>query len=280
MPPQLNFCRMLDFCDDCRAPIYMENVRGACTCEAGKLRAIQAHLRIQSEEIEARRKTAASHLTQTRNVTLPSISRAVQAVAQAREEPTLEAILMNDARQSLGLPQEALQHTASAPVRTASVQAQPRSQAQARSVDLSSLWSRGDIPADAMESDASDVVSFFPSEDPPDFSPNEIQFDGEIDFNDAGPRMASNLEAVRFRADQGLPQHEPFNGRTFPTDGRTVGSIRGVRETAQRVQQSRPERPVPTPAPIRTATAPQPRSGPDLRPTAYDRINSGFLDDD
>src|SRR5512137_1401911 len=93
MPPQ-----QLDWCSDCNAPIYMETVDGACTCQLGALRAIQANLRLQGQR-------AVTAIRQGQTPAPPSLSTAIREVVAARNGPqSLENILMAEARRATGQP--------------------------------------------------------------------------------------------------------------------------------------------------------------------------------
>ena len=118
----------LGHCEACNAPIYMETVEGACTCQLGALRAIQANLRIQNER----------RLVDIRNgvpATPPSLPAAIRATVQARGSPqSLENILMAEARRATGQPEA----PTAAPLQPPSTIAQPQPVQAARSEPISS----------------------------------------------------------------------------------------------------------------------------------------------
>jgi len=322
MPP-----RQLDFCTACQAPIYMETVEGACSCQLGALRAIQANLLLQNEQRIA-------DIRQGRTPAPPSLRTAIREVVAARKSPqSLENILMAEARRVTGQVEVTL-HTeepASLPAvsgenyqrRTAAQQQDarreyPEDPRQRSMMDnriaLEQLWmNREDMPEDAW---VASMEAEFPPGGPLETGHAEIQFDDGlgIEFENSPDWVSS---APRMRMDRPIQPREPFNARMTPgyADGEVVGNVRerranleqvrpgarGLRVVGESIQQIRERSQAQSRDDARqhglvstrqADRAEVERVRPDRgeaamraaeeagRPTVYDRLRKGILDDD
>lgn len=267
MPP-----KQLAWCAHCNAPIYMERVAGACTCAEGALRALQLDI-------------------QHRQAARPTGTAAATVIGTPRHAEDLSRILMADARRELGLSEESehMERQIRAGLGVPEPLVRPANCPPAsRPMNLEDLWSTpetGDI-------------DFAPAPD----DGLGIEFD-EMPMDEVGPRPTGDREATRFRVDRGAPQREPFRGNVEagPQGGpmRQVGTVRGfavLRE--QRLRGETEPRYYEPPSPpedfgrlprqeavafrneINQQAAPKPTKPTGPRPTVYDRIKKGFLDDD
>jgi len=320
--------QQLDWCPDCHAPIYLETVEGACSCQLGALKAIQANLRNQRQaNVEAIRQGQAP--------ALPDVNRAIREVVAARHSTqSLENILMAEARRVTGQTAPAQEPTTDrledfqapvqgAQVRTAGLQPPGTIRTAGRPqpiqrVSLESLWGTPEVPQEALE-DAwvAGMETEFQPGGPLEPDPNEIQFDDGlgIEFENNNDWAGS---APRFRVDRGTPVRERFHAEapTYAAEGEVVAvgrqpmsrvqgmSIREVREAAQRmaresaqsvglareVVQTERQGPVTTRQATAQEAARARESGPSqtqqaaekwtARPTVYDKLRRGILDDD
>lgn len=337
MPP-----RQLDFCTACQAPIYMETVEGACSCQLGALRAIQANLLLQNQQRIA-------DIRQGRTPAPPSLSTAIREVVAARNSPqSLENILMAEARRVTGQVEVTLhteepvsppavsgenyQRVANQIVRPGTIiqvgppfpvtsvrREYPEDPRQRSMMDnriaLEQLWmNREDMPEEAW---VASMEAEFPPGGPLETDHAEIQFDDGglgIEFENSPDWVSS---APRMRVDRPIQPREPFNARMTPgyADGEVVGNVRernanleqvragargvrvvdgSMRQIRERAQaQSRDDARQHGLVSTRQASrAEVERVRPDRgesamraaeeagRPTVYDRLRKGILDDD
>jgi hypothetical protein len=246
----------------------MENVDGACSCQLGKLKAIQANLRLQGErvrqQIQARAPVTAP---------VPSIAEAVNEVARLRSLPPnrviqgsgadLGRILMDEALRATGQVEVTL-HTEE-PVGPPAVSGQGYQRVARREypvstrhasmtqnrIALEQLWSgRGDVPEGGPGLEdmwVADMENEYQPGGPLDVDTGDITFDDGIDieFENNNDWAGS---APRFRVDRGAPARTPFVAtmEPGPADGVVVGNIReprgrvasmSIREVRERAQQ-------------------------------------------
>ncbi len=280
----------LDWCAECNAPIYMERVAGACTCDAGKIKALTAHIR--------RNRTRPAHPRRGEPV-LPrplddaaltmATARAIAAdhprpvvVGTPRHDQDLGQILMADARRELGIREE-FEHfdrTVRAGLGVPEPVVRPANcpPAPPQDFNLEALWTDEEIEGTAS----------------PMATAGDIEFDGgeDIEFEQLPLRVGG--EETRFRVDRGAPQREPFraNVEPGPQGGpmRQVGQARGypiLREQrfaglgpGDRYWSSEPEYVGRMPEQSERQVAPKPAERPARRPTVYERLAHSFLDED
>lgn len=267
MPP-----RQLDYCDQCQAPIYMETVVGACTCDLGKLRALRAHLTIQQNERLAQIRSGVA------DVAPDFLATAIQATIDTRAQvlqppqapqpqqtsrlrgqpqhvamiddvgnwgsqatPSLDDIMMEAARKEIGQSEPVVGTTRETSGR------EPQRRAALPRISLESLWGTPDVSDEAREAAGIGLDDALVASADDDPGSDEIQFDMDFNFDTSGPvapRMAGAREAVRFRVDRPPPQRERFvaNLEPGPGDGEVVGNIRtrgmGIQEVRERARQT------------------------------------------
>ncbi len=262
----------IDKCSSCRLPVYEEdNVSGGCGCAERPLRLLLA---------ERRRENAREGIVDT------TYSPGLRAAA-GLPDLNPEMLMSAEGRAEFQAAQTMRDPVRGRPRFAAMIDDDQSFEPPTPEVNLEAMWMQNS------------GIPYEPGESPVTSSSNDFGFDSydyQIDINEeATPRYGGRVGGARFRVDRPLEPRPSFSpGR--PEPGPQGGNMREVGRSGRFSILAEMERTAPPPPPPAPRAMP-PRvasSGPrnalarsreiqaqlQSRPTAYDRIQKGFLDDD